>query len=278
MIPHLLQTSSIILIAALGGLVAERAGVLNIGLEGLISVGAFAAFVAVRAGTGPFPALLAAAAAGIAVAAILAVFGLRLGANIFVAGLAVNLLSTGLLSLLSETLFATRGVVRLAADVPLLSQVTPVAIAAAVTGITYLLLAHTPTGVRVRVAGQEAEWLRVQGVDVVRVRTAAVLYSGAAAGVAGALLALRLGAYLPGISSGRGWIALVVIYLGYRNVFGLAGAALLFGVLDAVAVRAQAVIDAPPTVLLALPYVLTVIVFVSYSAFRARESRSRVPR
>jgi simple sugar transport system permease protein len=86
-------------------------------------------------------------------------------------------------------------------------------------------------------------------------------------------LALRIGVYLPNISSGRGWIALVIVYLGYRSPIGLGVAALFFGAIEALSVRAQSVLGVPPTVLLALPYVLTVLAFVSYSAFRRMRFR-----
>ncbi len=137
----------------------------------------------------------------------------------------------------------------------------------------HIALYNTPLGLRLRIAGEEPSWLRAQGIGVRRYQLLGLLGSGALAGLSGALLALRIGVYLPNISSGRGWIALVIVYLGYRTPGGLAVAALFFGVMEALSVRAQSVLGVPPTILLALPYVLTVVAFVSYAALRTSRDR-----
>ena len=123
---------------------------------------------------------------------------------------------------------------------------------------------------RLRVAGEQPEWLRANSVGVKRYRLLGLIVSGILAATAGALLTLRIGAYLPNVSAGRGWIALVIIYLGYRTPPGLAAAALFFGLVEAMSVRAQVIVAIPPTILLALPYALTVVAFVSYAALRRR--------
>lgn len=265
---QILQSSAILLLIALGGLISERSGILNIGLEGMITVGAFAAVLAATFGA-PWPIAVAGGIlAASLLAAVFAQFALRWRANPFIVGLAINLLAAGIIPLLSEIIFDTRGSIRLVtAALPTWPVLT---IAAAATGLVHVFFYHTASGIRLRVAGEQPDWLRAQGVGVKRYQLMALVGSGVLAGAAGALLALRIGVYLPGISAGRGWIALVIVFLGYRYPFGLAAAALLFGAIDAAAVRAQAVTAIPPTVLLSTPYLFTVIAFVSYAAIMRR--------
>lgn len=266
MIGQILQNASLLLIVALGGLIGERSGILDIGLEGKIAVGAFAATAASLAGGGAGLSLVAGVSAGLLFAALFALAVLRWQANPFIVGLAINVLAAGAVPLLSELLFETRGSLR--PQAVQLASGTVVVAAVAVLSAAHIFLYHTVAGMRLRIAGAQPQWLEANGVRPARYRLQGLLAAGAASGLAGALLALRLGVYLPNISAGRGWIALVIIYLGYRTPGGLAVAALFFGAMDALAVRAQAVVGMPPTVLLALPYLLTVAAFVSYAALR----------
>ena len=271
MIAQVLQSSAILLIVALGGLISERGGILNISLEGMIGAGAFAAIAVAMGGGSHAAAIGTGLCAGVVSALLFALFALRWNANPFIVGLAINVLSAGALPLLSEILFNSRGALR--PDGGAISVWTVVAIAVVAVGITHLMLYRSVPGIRLRVAGEQPDWLRAQQLGVKRYQFLGLLGSGALSGLSGALLALRIGVYLPNISSGRGWIALVIVYLGYRSPIGLAVAALFFGVIEALSVRAQSVLGVPPTVLLALPYVLTVIAFVSYSAFRRTRFR-----
>lgn len=268
MMPQILQSWAILLVVALGGLLSERGGILNIGLEGMITAGAFAAIAAAQLGISIAGAVVVGAAAAMLLGLLFAQFSLRWNANPFIVGLALNLLAAGAAPLLSEILFGTRGSVRIEAGG--IAATPVIVIAAAVLLTVHLVLYHSVPGLRLRIAGEQPEWLRAQGVGVKRYQLAGLLASGILAGTGGALLALRLGVYLPNISSGRGWIALVIVYLGYRSPGGLAVAALFFGIIDAVAVRAQSVLGVPPTILLALPYLLTVVAFVSYAALRRK--------
>ncbi len=268
MMLQIAQSWAILLIVALGGLLSERSGVLNIGLEGMMVVGAFAATASTIAGASASVAGVVAGAAGVAVAAVFALFALRWRANPFIVGLALNLLAAGTVPLLSEILFGTRGSLRIGRES--ISAWATVLTAAIVLIVVQLFLYRTPTGVRLRIAGEEPQWLRSRGVGLRRYRLMGLVASGALAGVSGALLSLRVGVYLPNIAAGRGWIALVIVYLGYRTPFGLALAALFFGAVVAFSVRAQALLHVPPTLLLALPYLLTIVAFVGYAAFRRR--------
>lgn len=272
MIAQIFQSSALLLIVALGGLVAERSGILNIGLEGMITVGAFVAVAARVAGAPPTVAIALAAFAGVIPALLFGQFSLRWDANPFIVGLAINLLAAGAVPLFSEALFGTRGSIRLAdgGGVPIW---TVPAVAVVMLVVVRIGLYGTVPGLRLRIAGEQPEWLRANGVGLRRYRLLGLVVSGLLSALAGALLALRIGAYLPSVSAGRGWIGLVIIYLGYRTPVGLAAAALFFGLMEATAVRAQVMVAIPPTVLLALPYLLTVIAFVMYAALRRRRAQ-----
>lgn len=263
-----------ILLAALGGLFTEAAGILNVALEGLIVAGAFAFAVAAE-GTGSLALGVAAALACSAALALLAAAAAdRLSANPFVAALAVNLLVAGAVGLASEHVFGTKGVVPLDAllsprvelgflsEIPFLGSVL-----FRQRGISYLLAAAcaiaavaysaTPFGLRLRALGMKEGSLRIAGVDPRAVRYWAYAASGAACALAGIALARSIGAWVPNIASGRGWIALVVVYLGRKRPAGLLAAALGFGLLFALSNAAQSVLSVPPELVLALPYAAT---------------------
>ena len=278
MISNALELMVPILIAALGGVLTERAGVLNIGLEGLILAGAFAAVAGANA-TGSLAAgLLAGGAAGALLATVYSVACIEMRANIFVAGLATNLLAAGLVPYASALLFGTRGVVRLVPEpgfpavlgVPLM-----VVVAAALAIATSVALFRTPFGMRLRATGGNPEALLARALSPDRYRRIAMVLSGVLAGFAGAEVSLRLGVYLPNISAGRGWIALVAVFLGMRHPIGAVGAALVFALFESFAGAAQGFTEIPGTLLLGLPYLITLAAMVGYSAVGRR---SRVER
>ena len=262
-----------ILLAAVGGTLTERAGMLNIGLEGLILTGAFGAVAITNATGSILLGLLGGAASGLLLSLLYSVVCLELRANIFVAGLAINLLAAGIIPFLSELLFATRGVVRLATTARLpriagVSGMLPVAVLIAIAA--GVALYRTPWGIRLRAAGGTIDSLVARGLSSNRYRRTAALLSGVLAGLAGAEIALRLGVYLPNISAGRGWIALVAIFLGLRNPIGVIGAAFIFAFFEAFAGAAQGFTEISGTLLLGLPYLVTVVAMVVYSALGRR--------
>jgi simple sugar transport system permease protein len=262
-----------ILLAAIGGTLSERSGMLNIGLEGLILTGAFGAVAVTNATGSILLGLLGGAASGLLLSALYSVVCLELRANIFVAGLAINLLAAGLIPFLSELLFGTRGVVRLATEsrIPRIGGVSgmlPVAVGIAI--VSAVALYRTPWGIRLRAAGGTIDSLAARGLNSQRYMRTAALISGVLAGLGGAEIALRLGVYLPNISAGRGWIALVAIFLGLRNPIGVIGAAFVFAFFEAFAGAAQGFTEIPGTLLLGLPYLVTVVAMVIYSAIGRR--------
>ena len=278
MITNALELMVPILFAALGGLLTERAGVLNIGLEGLILTGAFAGIAGANL-TGSLAAGLATGAvAGVLLAGVYSVACIELRSNIFVAGLATNLLAAGVVPYLSALLYDTKGVVRLQIDpgFPSVAGVSMmVVLSVFVAAVITVLLFRTPFGMRLRATGGNPDALPARALDPNHYRRIAMLASGLFAGFAGAEVSLRLGVYLPNISAGRGWIALVAIFLGARHPLGAVGAALIFAFFESFAGAAQGFTTIPGTLLLGLPYLITLLAMVLYSALgrRARIER-----
>lgn len=273
MILDALRLAVPLVLAGIGGLLTERAGVLNIGLEGMVLVGAFGAIIGANVTGTMIGGVLGALLFGVALAGLFSVACLDLRSNIFVAGLATNLLAAGVVPYVSLLAFGTKGVIRLhqTVDVPRLFGVGPLAyLAILLVAVVTFVLFRTPFGLRLRATGENATALLVRGHSPRTYQRLAMLLSGALAGLAGADIALRLGVYLPNISSGRGWIALVAIYLGNRNPIGVVIAALVFALFESVAGYAQGVIDIPGTALLGVPYLITVVAMVAYAALRRR--------
>ena len=253
-----------LVIAALGELVAERAGVLNIGIEGMMLAGAFAAF-SVGAATGSAGlALLAAPLAGSAMAALFAVFVLNRRADPIVCGAALNLLALGATGTAYRLLFPPDAPL---AAAPQVADGSFVLIGLALLAGVSVLLGRTRQGLALRAVGESAEAAHAQGLAVLRIRWAATLAGGVCAGLAGAALVLWLSdSFVEGMTSGRGFIALsLVLFGGYRPLRILAGA-LLFGAASALQFRLQAMgIGIPYGLLLMTPYVLTLVALALFA-------------
>jgi len=273
MIGNAIHLAVPLILAGLGGLLTERAGVLNIGLEGMILIGAFGGILGANATGSLIVGFLVGAGMGLGLSAIFSIACIELRANIFIAGLATNLLAVGTVPYLSELVYDTKGVVRLdeARRVPeLLGMSVTLYVALLAAVVVWVLIYHTPFGLRLRAAGDAPPALEARGVSASRYQRAAMLLSGLLAGAAGAEIAIRLGVYLPNVSAGRGWIALVAVFLGYRHPVGVVIAAVVFAFFEVLAGSAQGFLEIPGTVLLGLPYLVTVIAMVVYSALRRR--------
>jgi len=260
-----------LLLAALGEVVAERAGVVNLGVEGMMMLGAVAGFM-VAAATGSLPlALLAAVLAGAVVAALHGVIATFLLANQFVSGLAITIGGVGLANLLGkEWVGKPLAAPMLPFDVPLLSAIpvlgpafftrqyalTYAALVLAV--VIWLVLFRSRPGLTLRTVGESPAAADAAGTNVRRVRFLAVLIGGALAGLAGSYLSL---AYRPAwgenITNGMGWIALGLTILALWHPLRAVPAALLFGAFFTLSFRLQAVL--PPELLTLLPYLVTVL-------------------
>ena len=264
-----------LLFAALGETITERAGVLNLGIEGTMMLGSFVGF-AVAASTGSlWLGLLAAVLMGIACGALVGLLTVTFGLNQHVSGLGVTLLTSGLALFLYRVLFgSTSGTqASLVAFKPLalLPAANPISQLTNQHLLTYIafllvpclwwLLRQTQFGLSVRAVGENPEAADTAGINVFRVRYLALMLGGALMGLAGAFLSLaQLGAFTFGIIAGRGWIAIALVIFGNWQPFKVLLGTLLFGALQAVQLRLQAegITIVPYEVLLAMPYILTI--------------------
>ncbi len=262
-------TSVPLALAALGGVVSERAGVVNFALEGMMLSGAFAAVWAARATGSPWLGLAAAVAAGVAIAFLHAAASLWLRVNQVISSIAVNLLALGLTGALLWSVYGA-GTSPSAPTLPALTTggravcvLTPVPFLLA--PLVWLFLRYTVAGLRLRAAGEDARAARSAGVRVTGVRFAAVLASGALSGAAGAYVSTGvLSSFTGGMTGGRGYIAVAAVIFGKWNPLGALGAALLFGLFGALADHYAASSVLPQEAFLALPYLLTLIVLAGF--------------
>ncbi len=278
-----------LLFAALGGLFTEMAGILNIGLEGLMVISAFIS-VTVAGVTGSLAlGILAGMLSSAALSMVFAYAGIKLRANIFIAGIATNLLASSLTALLSVYFFGHGGVYRFgsfpalfalprpqwtgAAGEVLLGHSGLVYLSWLCVGISSLLIYKTPLGLRIRGTGYNARSMMTIGLSPDRYRFLAVLFCGLFCGLAGASLSLSLQAHVPNVTAGRGWIALVIVYLGYRRPAGIVLAALLFGLAETLSNYSQGLLNVPAEIVLALPYLISLLALVGYAVWSRIRNR-----
>jgi simple sugar transport system permease protein len=278
------------LLAGIGGLMTELAGMLNIALEGLILVGAFFSVIFVASTGSLLLGLLLGILMTILFSLLFGAITLFLKANVFITGLATNLFAGGITTVLSFYMFGTKGVLMFKEipplpvfnvpslhGIPLLGDIffghnILVYIGWFIVVLAWILIYKTPFGFRLRGTGSNPSAMVALGLKPQNYQMAGILISGLTCGLAGAVLTLNLGAYVPNISSGRGWIALVVIYLGGKTPFGILGAAFVFGLAESLSNYAQGYIDIPADFILAFPYFITVAAMVIMSILLHRKT------
>lgn len=260
------------LLAALGELIVERSGVLNLGIEGMMAFGAVVAFVLVYDGYGHVAGFLGGGLAGMGLALIFGWLALGLKANQVAAGLAIGILGQGLSALFGKRFEATTvtGLPKLAipglGDLPVVGglfvQDAVVWIGLAATAAIWATLRYTKAGLIIRAVGENPGAARAIGYPVLGIRAAAIAFGGLMAGFAGAYAAT---VYTPlwaeGMIAGRGWIALALVvfatWMTGRVFFG----AVLFGAVSLAQLAAQAAgVAINSQLLAALPYVITIVV------------------
>jgi len=276
----MLRIATPILLAAIGETYAERAGVLNLGIEGTLFFGAFVGFYAADATGSLWLGLGAAILGGLLSGLLMAFLSVTLGVNQHVSGLGITLLLTGL------TLFGFRlqyggrttppsieSFVQLSpfGDLPVIGTIFEQYL---LTYITFLvivplawwLLYRTSFGLNIRAAGENPEAVDAAGVNVFRTRYIALAIGGALMAAGGAFLSLaQLGAFTHGIVSGRGWVAIAIVIFGNWDPIKVMGGALIFGGTFALQLRLQAMglqLPVPYETFLALPYVVTIVALV----------------
>jgi simple sugar transport system permease protein len=251
-----------IILAAAGGYVTYLSGLLNIAAEGTIMLGAFIAYAVLEI-SGSY---LIAGLSAVILAALLsygyASLTLRLGGNIFITGLAVNLIFPGLIGVVSQRAFSTSGVLQSHAASPLsFADVTWLFLVLTVIvciGVSYLI-SSTRAGLLIRSAGINARALEIRGGRPRMIQEISFAISGAANGLAGAFLTFSLQAFIPNISSGKGWLALAAIYLGGFTFRGTLIAVLIFSAAESAANAAQGAFELPASIFLGFPYMITFI-------------------
>lgn len=282
LLASLMVAATPILIAALGEMVVERAGVLNLGVEGMMITGAVCGFiVAVESGS-PLAGFIAAAGGGAALALIFGFLTQVALANQVASGLALTLFGLGLSALLGQPYMGVKPPATERLDLPLLSEIPvigPVLFAhdwvvyfgLGLTVAIWAFLKFTRAGLILRAVGESGEAAHALGYKVVRVRIMAILFGGACAGLGGAYLSLvRVPQWTEGMTSGAGWIALaLVVFASWRAGRVLLGA-WLFGGMTVLQLNLQAAGVAIPVEYLSMsPYLVTILVLVIMSTRRS---------
>lgn len=267
-----------VLYATLGEILTERAGIMNLGLEGVMLVGAYAGFSVTKSTGNPWLGLLAAALAGALLVTVHAFACVHLGANQVVSGLALTLCGTGLSSLLGRASIGEtiRGLGPL--PLPGLSQIPflgPVFFRHdPLVYVSYLLTAFlcwflfsTRSGLNLRAVGENPRAADAMGLPVARIRYLYTLLGGALAGLGGAYLSVvYTQMWVEGMTAGRGWIALALVIFGIWHPLRAALGSYLFGGVEALQLRIQAAgSSVPAPLLLMLPYLLTILVLLFIS-------------
>jgi general nucleoside transport system permease protein len=260
-----LRVSTPLLFAALGGLLSERAGVINIALEGMMLMGGFGAAMAAYSTQSPMMGAVGAVIAGIMIALFYGVFVIEMRSNQIVAGTAINLFAAGVTPFLLKILYdsSTSGP---SLPLELRFSSAPVWWSWVCVLCIWALMKFTPAGLWIRIAGEHPEALDSAGVRVKRVRWVALLLSGSLAGLGGASLSIFLASsFSRNMTSGRGFIALAALIFGKWKPIPTAMACLLFGLFDALQIRLQGVVlwgneSVPVQFIQILPYFVTILV------------------
>ncbi|CEG26858.1 ABC transporter permease [Bacillus sp. B-jedd] len=290
--PYAIAFTIPLLITALGGLFSERSGVVNIGLEGLMIIGAFSSAIAVHFLGDVISnntvvlwiGLLAAMAAGILFAALHAFASINLSANQIISGTAINLIATALTIFLARNITGS-GNIRIKSgfspeSIPGLSKIPVIGdlfftktypttwFVLAILFVSTFLLYKTRFGLRLRSCGEFPQAAEAAGINVRRTRYAGVLISGAFAGLGGAIIILTYAGEFTGTVSGLGFLALASLIFGQWRPLGVLGATLFFGFASTIANVSQVIPELaviPPILLKIFPYVVTLIALVVFS-------------
>jgi ABC-type uncharacterized transport system permease subunit len=282
-----LRTMTPILLAGLGGVISEQAGIFNIALEGLMLFGAFFAVVGSHLAADAWLGVLTGMLASGILAAIFAVVVLRLKADVIISALGINLLASGLTTYVMKMWFGVvgsftservQGLPQVVLPVigkipfigPILSGHTPlVYISLILVGVIGFCLYRTTIGMNLRAVGENPEAAETAGISVLTYKTTALILTGILCGLAGAHLSLGyVTMFTEDMTAGRGFVAYTAVVFGKADPGLVLVASLLFGVAEALTFRVQR-LGVPPSLVLMLPYVLTIYALL----FRIRLGR-----
>jgi simple sugar transport system permease protein len=272
----MLRYATPLIFGALGGMFSERSGVVNVGLEGMMLMGAFFGIMAADKLDSWFLGLLCGVLSGGAMALLHAIWSVHLRADQIISGFAVNFLALGLTGYLFIDIYGQEGT---PTDIPSIPAVNlsfldgipfigdifgnlnlMIWIALILIPLSWLVLFKTPLGLRIRAVGEHPRAADTVGIDVYRIRYGAVIASGMLAAAGGAFLSIGfVNSFNENMTAGRGFIALAAVIFGNWRPFGAAAACLLFGFSSALAQRLPEYSDSAAVLFQALPYVLTLI-------------------
>ncbi len=277
-----LRIATPLIFAALGGVFSERSGVVNIGLEGMMTIGAFFAVYGTHVSGSPFIGIIFAMIAGGVLALVHAVLSINLKADQVISGTAINLFATALSSFLIFTLFNTGGqtdiVKALPYNLPQFIKNIPVLgsflaglnwfviLAIVLVFVTHYVMYKTSMGLRIRAVGEHPKAADTLGINVYKIRYMCVVLSGVLAGLGGAALSIGITpVYREGMVAGRGFIALAAMIFGNWTPIGSLGACLLFALGESFQIVAQGFGWALPSeVFTVIPYVLTMLALTGF--------------
>ena len=269
-----LRVATPLLLATLGELYAERAGILNLGIEGTMFLGAFVGFMFADKTSSLGVGLAAAIGAGVLSGMLMALLAVRLGVSQHVSGLGITLLLTGL------SLFGFRlvyGEPRIPPAIEPFGRLSPLGqvpvlgeifnqyaltyIALALVPVVWLMMYRSNVGLQIRAVGENPEAADAAGVNVFRIRLLALSIAGGLMAAGGAFLSLaQLGSFTYGIIAGRGWVCIALVIFGNWHPVKVLWGALLFGGVFALQLRLQVTgLDLPYETFLALPYLVTIL-------------------
>jgi simple sugar transport system permease protein len=286
-----LRLSVPIVFAALGGIFAEKSGVINIGLEGLLIISAFSAVYGADVTGSLWLGFLVGMLASTVLAGLFAVVCIEFRADQIIAGLAVWLIALGLAPFASQVIYngpntdsvgsLSTVTVPVLAEIPILGALFDAAptvyMMFLAVAVSWYVLNRTTFGRRVRAAGENPKALDTAGVDVSRIRYSAVLLSGVLSGLGGAALAFNIGQFTgngPTMVNGKGFIAIVAYLFGNYNPVGAMLSTMLFAGLDAVQIRLQTAqsIGVPDALVQTIPFLTVIVVLALVGKTRIPES------
>ena len=269
-IAFVLQTLRIaapILLAALGGVVSERSGIVDLSLEGKLLLGALATEIGAHATGSAVVGAAAGVAGGMLTGALYALVVVRFRADQVVSGIAINMLAIALGAYLIQLLYRSASNAPRIPGLPGNLLANPLFwLAVLLVPAVHLLIARTRFGLRVRAAGEHPDATASLGVSVPRVRWLAALLSGGLAGLGGAWLALENHSFLSDMAAGRGYLALAAVIMGNWRPVGAALACLFFGAAQSLQIqlKTSGILAIPDSLASIIPYVLTMIALAGF--------------
>ncbi|APJ02436.1 ABC transporter permease [Silvanigrella aquatica] len=284
-----IRMSAPLIFAALGGLMSERSGIINIALEGKMLAGAFTAAAVTTLTHSPFLGFLCGGLAGMLMAALYGLFVINFKSNQIVTGTAITILAAGTVPFISQILFQNTGSTP---EIPMGNRFIhgPIIAAWVIMGLIWLWFKYSPYGMWHKFAGEHPDALQTSGIDVIRTRWSGVLLSGFLAGLGGATLSICLSSsYTRNMTAGRGYMALAALIVGGWRPIAAALACLAFGFFDALGIFLQGIqmpkltADIPfvtqfwnflvsPQFIQIIPYILTIVIVAGFVG------KSRAPR